>query len=492
MTPKYESITLKKDKAVISDKIKAECKTDLISEETEKIIYISSQIYNVISEITDGRIKFGGKIVFYCTYEDKDKNVRKKECANEFSGVLSCDVKVGDKVKLNCNAVRTQTDDSGAFILFSEEIEIEANVYSEEKENIFVGGDDLILKTAEKEIYKSFGKGELSYSVSEEKEVSYKIKDVLSQKYDVVVSACQCGVESVIVDGNVIYTLLLLQNSEKSGIIKEDGTIPFRIEIPLSEAMPTMTASAEARLKNFKLDVAVSEEDDKSTINFNIGLMLNGECFVKTALQIAEDVFSTTTQLAIKRNVAKIQLPVEIKEKEDAVRLKAGLKDTEKQNLVCILNGKVQVIKKSGTNDEGAAVFVCDCLFSDGDGRYFTERAEGSFSLPAVEKDCVSCYYVKNCRAKLNSPVELEIEFDSVCVSYFTEESEIEYIESVADGGEKKANDSSLSVYLAEAGEDLWSLAKRLNVCPEELVASNKELQFPLTENERIIVYRQK
>ena len=39
--------------------------------------------------------------------------------------------------------------------------------------------------------------------------------------------------------------------------------------------------------------------------------------------------------------------------------------------------------------------------------------------------------------------------------------------------------------------EDLWSLAKRLSVCPEQLVSTNPELQFPLTGEERIVIYRQ-
>jgi hypothetical protein len=46
--------------------------------------------------------------------------------------------------------------------------------------------------------------------------------------------------------------------------------------------------------------------------------------------------------------------------------------------------------------------------------------------------------------------------------------------------------------FMPEEGEELWSLSKRLNVCPDQLVATNKELQFPLTGKERIVVYRRK
>ena len=78
----------------------------------------------------------------------------------------------------------------------------------------------------------------------------------------------------------------------------------------------------------------------------------------------------------------------------------------------------------------------------------------------------------------------------------FTVCSEIEYeseIVSAVDIGEtKQVATAAVSVYIPVAGEGLWELSKRLNVCPETLVATNAELQFPLTGKERIVVFRQK
>ena len=58
--------------------------------------------------------------------------------------------------------------------------------------------------------------------------------------------------------------------------------------------------------------------------------------------------------------------------------------------------------------------------------------------------------------------------------------------------GDKKTEDSAISVYIPREGEELWSLAKRLNATPESIMSANKDLQFPLTGKERIAVYRQK
>ena len=73
-----------------------------------------------------------------------------------------------------------------------------------------------------------------------------------------------------------------------------------------------------------------------------------------------------------------------------------------------------------------------------------------------------------------------------------TENCSIKYIKEVKCIGEKPACECAISVYIPTPGEDLWGLAKRLNVAPETLVETNKELRFPLTGDERIVIYRKK
>jgi chorismate mutase len=64
-------------------------------------------------------------------------------------------------------------------------------------------------------------------------------------------------------------------------------------------------------------------------------------------------------------------------------------------------------------------------------------------------------------------------------------------LEIVKEVGEKKKQTSAISVYIANCGEELWDLSKRLSVSPEVLSANNKDLEFPLSGKERIVIYRQ-
>ena len=74
---------------------------------------------------------------------------------------------------------------------------------------------------------------------------------------------------------------------------------------------------------------------------------------------------------------------------------------------------------------------------------------------------------------------------------YPMEKQQVKYLKEIKACGEKPCENCAISVYIPMAGEELWSLSKRLNVCPEELVATNKDLQFPLSGKERIVIYRQ-
>ena len=54
------------------------------------------------------------------------------------------------------------------------------------------------------------------------------------------------------------------------------------------------------------------------------------------------------------------------------------------------------------------------------------------------------------------------------------------------------ANDCAVSVYVPRAGDGLWELSKRLSKSPEEVVQSNPDLEFPIREGQRVVIYRKK
>lgn len=131
------------------------------------------------------------------------------------------------------------------------------------------------------------------------------------------------------------------------------------------------------------------------------------------------------------------------------------------------------------------------------DGKFFTRKLETPFDCTldcafSCDTDIDIVLKPQKAKGKIITLTEIEIEAEMLFDIYPTEKFKTRFVKGIKVTGEKQMNEYALSVYIPTEGEELWSLAKRLNVCPDVLVETNKELCFPLTGKERIVIYRQK
>ena len=149
--------------------------------------------------------------------------------------------------------------------------------------------------------------------------------------------------------------------------------------------------------------------------------------------------------------------------------------------------------KDNGVSVTGAV--TANVLFIGEDGKIFTRKAETPFeTLLAVKTDGEIKVVAtpKSATVRLVTMTEAECDAEAVFTVYSESAFKTDVISAVETGEIKPETMAAVSVYIPLAGEGLWGLAKRLNVCPETLVSTNPDLQFPLTGKERIVVYRQK
>ena len=64
---------------------------------------------------------------------------------------------------------------------------------------------------------------------------------------------------------------------------------------------------------------------------------------------------------------------------------------------------------------------------------------------------------------------------------------------SAAEAGEAfPVSDSAISVYIPRAGDGLWELSKSLKKSPEEVSENNPDIEFPVKEGQRVVIYHKK
>jgi hypothetical protein len=422
------------------------------------------------------------------------------EYGNEFSGVIKNDlIKEGIKIRASATVDKTDLQTGGLKIAVGGYITVKVVVADGESLSALSGGKNLVVDKKDISVVKSLGIKTAIYPIEEEFSLSYPVEEVISHRADAIVTAVQCGMGSIIVDGEAVISLILLQKNQKRDIIKENKTLPFRMEIECDDATPSMQAVALVKEKSFKTDVSVDEEKGESSVAVSVNLKFEGEAFLDESVSVALDAFSVDEVVELESEELPCYKACEQRCLSSAFGGKVGVEELPIGAVLYAVGGESVEVTKKGCS--GGALKVVGVLSAVGyfsnEGKFFTRKIEMPFEC---KLDCeFSCdtdleILVKNARAKgkIVALNQLDIECELTFNIYPTECFKVKYIKGVKSVGEKKKKAAALSVYIPMEGEELWKLAKRLGVTPETLVETNKDLCFPLTGKERIVIYRQK
>ena len=511
--PVFEKIYLKTASKTHVIQLRAECKTDLNNDGSVKVVHLSAFPVLSVAELSDGKLRFSGKVTFFAFCQGENGELKKVERGTEFSGdILGDDLKAEGTVISSVKCLKSEVSYDGTKLSFAATLEISATATYNRTEDALISCEDLIIKEEEREIIKSLGVKKGNYPVEDGFTVNYPVAEVLMQRAEVTVSSVTPAVGCIIVEGETLVSAILLQNGDKSNIIREDRNIPFRIEADFEEAMPSAIATARATVNSLKTDITVDEEKGVSDISFSVSLFIETEASYRDRLKIAEDVFSLTKEITFEK--CKETLPKLIETFSFPLNISGVTVDgdmPENYNVITILSEKAEVVAVEG-NTEGStenngdisenSVSVTGVLSAEilleSENKLSAHRVETPFTVTVTPPDvkfsgkiCAVKITPKKPTVKINGKGEIELSCEAVCSLDSAAETDIEFIKSVEDAGDKKAVNDAVSVYIAGEGEDLWSLSKRLSVCPSSVALTNPELQFPLTGEERIIIYRQ-
>lgn len=114
------------------------------------------------------------------------------------------------------------------------------------------------------------------------------------------------------------------------------------------------------------------------------------------------------------------------------------------------------------------------------------------FSVAAdVENADVS---VLVCSMNARQRQEGEIDAEATLKIGFKEHKTVraKFVCAAEEGTEVPVSDCAVSVFIPAAGDGLWELSKSLKKSPEEVAENNPDLEFPVKEGQRVVIYRKK
>lgn len=499
LEPIFGEVVVNNKKCVIKDKKRIECKTEISSASVAKVLNVYASTSIVSCSAKEGVVDYGGKALFYVCYEDVDGNLTKCECGSEFIGESeNVDITPDCRVTAEAEVDKTEADVSGTRLVVYANITVCVRACKSERTSVLTGGEGLICDAGQVNTVKSMGIRTGTYPLEEDFELSYAIDKVLYQRADARVTAAQCGVGTIIIDGEVFLSSVILQKSDKTYIIKENRKIPFRMEVDCEDAMPSDTAVARIKSTSLKTDISVDEQSGKSSVLAAVNVQAECEAFSSENFPVVKDVFSKNEEVTTER--CKLNVTVGSDIRSGSVRISAsGGVDVSNGTPIAVCAERAEIT--SATPEETAlkivGVLSGTVLFFDEDGKIFARKVEAPFEgkieiALSENADFDVVVVAENAEASLVGDGVIELGADLYVSVYPTTTQTTECVKDVKFVGEKKREDAAISVYIPLKGESAWSLAKRLNEAPEDLVETNPELVFPLSGKERIVVYRQK
>ena len=497
--PVFRKINAKEKTGDLVCQVKVECKTEVPSSAVARVLNENACFMVTLGEVISGRAEFIGKATFFICYADEE-GVKKCECGAEIKdSFLSDAIAEGDEIKLFWESDKVETDLSGVKMSVSAYLTVKGVVIRTSEYQALTSGENMFCNAVEMPIVKSYGSFSSSYAAEEEFEINYPVKEVLSHSAEVVITQIQCGVGTVIADGEIYLKEILLQSGDKSDIIRENRVMSFRAEAECEDAMPQLSANCRAFIKSLKTDVGVDEEKNISTLTAQVFIEFGGDVYSTAEETFAGDAFSTENELTLVKTRVRTGSESAPQCVYSKITARANTDDIGAARIAAVSSEKINVLSAE-KKDGGLAVtgtLSLNVLFIEEDGSVIRRKAETPFetviacSTEDGEKVNVGAI-VKSASAKIVTLSEMECSVEAVFTVTTEKEVSAEIVSAVETAEEKTVTNAAVSVYIPLAGEGLWELSKRLNVCPETLVATNSDLQFPLTGTERIVVFRQK
>lgn len=475
----------------ISAKNAVECKLPITEDEVSSVIFISARANLDKTECGNGEIRYGGKVSFYLMLSGG--GMKKCEAGVEFSykqevsAISEGDVFVGEIATENVKVTSTNgiPTVSAMLILTGVVNKKSAVEYVKDLQDVNVKkcqAENLAVVACEKK----------EFSIEEEFDVDYAINEVLWHGETLKVNNVASGIGAVTIEGEVEVSSLLLVSEDKTEYFK--NVIPFVIEHELKSSMPDLVATSSASIVDANLKVVVDRAKGRSAIAVILKISSNTCLYENEVISYVSDAYSETNYLSVEKTPVTLSKTLGESVIEKKFTINEFIKFEKSALLVCPIFGKIEEIgvecergtaKIKGVARLGALVSV--------DGAYSVETALAPFE---IETDA-ECGKVELLRSVIHS-ISFELAEDKLDVNFTvsvavqkTVETACGFVINAECKEERVKSTSAISVFIPNVGDTLWDVAKALGIKEEEILKTNSDLEFPLTGEERIVIYRE-
>lgn len=446
----------------------------------QKVLSLEAEAKVSSVELLDREAEVSGKVNYRLLYLDRQGRL----CGLDYFKDFKCRVKGDAVAPAGRSAVTLQVPDAearieGEEVTLSAVVDVTLCYYGEAQKRAVVSVSEAEVRTEEFSACRVTVK-ERVVEIEKLADVSLGVKKIVLFGAE----AIPCEVKDGTVSGEVRGTILYLNDA--------DEVAELTVNLPFSEASDA--AEVAAAVKNARVILTDDEEGNAVEVEATLALTetfyetvaqtaATAACGEKSVVESAEASVSDIRFVGAKRFCENLIGTVPLSEAGVVSFVRPGCHAVAE---VTVGDDEVKV--------EGVAAFRVICQTEDG---YRAEQGELPFvyvlpfagARPGMTADVSVKVTDAAGNAKGKDAVVTAKTFLEVRLF---EEKRFVYLSEAKEGDPIAESAAGISVYFAEKGEDVWTVAKNTGVLPSALIKANPFLAEPIEEPQKILVFRQK
>ena len=456
--------------------------------EAGEIIAVYPQVCLSSCEAGSGRVTYGGRLICTVVYADEDGKLCRMQKGAEFSHFADDNnLAPAHTVLCSLSCERTQIKRDGSSYVLASVIGAEISVYATTERTVLTSAEGAVTLTESKKLYSAVtftGESEV------EDDFDCNAEDVLIPAAEVIVTDCNVHAGMAEIHGEIYLSILAVRDGKP---VCFDRIVPFKSEITCEDALLARKAVCRAEIKEISVEASVDEEKGKCGVDAVIQLAFTGRYYDEEETQVILDAFSTESELNLTFAEENTRPCTDIKVFSERV---SGLCATKaKLDYTCALLAAAIPKAEFVRTEKGLEGSVSATLIYEQNGETHSTEINLPFAVELIGlNDCSGEIGVAVCGVNIRQRSEGECEAEAVLKisAADSEDCTVRYVSEITEAEKLERNDCAISVFVPAAGDDLWTMAKKLLQSPDEIKSTNPDLAFPLTGNERILVFRAK